>query len=143
MFNFYFYFLPIAGVVLAYVFRNLGLFQFQFLALFGVYLFYLCHSSIFFKKFKEAQIILTGLLSFTCLVFSFLFAAYHQIPEHLLAVQKVILFAEVFTFSASMLSDDDDDNDGGTFQRIWDFFDFVFPGQIRQPEKVYIRVSDF
>ena len=143
MFNFHFYFLPIAGVVLAYVFRNLGLFQFQFLVLFGVYLFYLYHSSIFFKKFKEAQIILTGLLSFTCLMFSFLFAVYHQIPEHLLAVQKVILFAEVFIFSASMLSDDDDDNDGGTFQRIWDFFDPVFPRQTRQPDKVYVKVRDF
>lgn len=76
-------------------------------------------------------------------MFSFLFAVFHQVPEHLLAVQRVILLAEIFTFSASMLSDDDDDDDGGTFQRIWDFFDSVFPGQTRQPEKVYIRVSDF
>jgi hypothetical protein len=75
-------------------------------------------------------------------MFSFLFAAYHQIPEQLLTIERVIFLADFLVFFASILSDDDDD-DGGTFQKVWDFFDSVFPRQTRQPEKAYVKVRDF
>lgn len=144
MLNLYVCLPPTIGVALAYVFRNLGLYQFQFLSLFGVYLYFLCFNLVFFRKLREIQIILTGLLSFLYLMFSFLFAAYHQIPEQLLTVERVIFLADFVVFFASILSvDDDDDDDGGTFQKVWDFFDPVFPRQTRQPDKVYVKVRDF
>lgn len=143
MSNLYLCIPPVVGVLLAYAFKNSGLEEFQFLSLFGIYLYFLCFNSFFFNKLREAQMIFSGLLSFIYLMFSFLFAAYHQIPEPLLVVEKVIFLAAFLTFFASKLFDDDDDDDGGTFQKDWYFFDSIFSKQTKQPERVYIRIRDF